>query len=271
MRRLIVNADDFGMTEGINRGIIDCHREGIVTSTTLMVNGAAAAAAAALAAENPRLGVGLHLNITSGPPQLPPRRVCSLLGRDGLFPGKGNMVARLSTGAVDRGELEAEIGAQIAACRSLGVEPTHVDSHHHLHAHPVVGAALARVCPPAGITRARGYRLTPRNPKAMAIRLSAALSGRGGALATPDRVAGIEEMGKLDMVDMIARELAREGDTLEYMCHPGYVDEALRRASSYSDLRQVELEAMMSADLATAVAGSGVTLISFAELGVPSR
>lgn len=266
MNRLIINADDFGLTDGVNRGIIDCHKAGTVTSTTLMVNGEEAAAAAALAADNPGLGVGLHINLTSGPPTLPPERVASLVGRDGCFPGAVKMIARLSTATVDRGELDAEVSAQIEACRALGVEPTHVDSHHHMHAHPVVGASLSRVCPPAGITKERGYALAPHSPKALAIRLSAALAGRAGRLATPDRFAGIEEMGRRDVAELLTRELAAEGDLLEYMCHPGYLDQDLRRVSSYSDLRQVELEAMLSDAVASAIERSGALLVNYRDI-----
>ena len=262
MKKLIVNADDFGMTEGVNRGIIDCHQRGVVTSTTLMVNGEAVAGAAALAAENPGLGVGLHINLTAGPPTRPPESVRSLVGRDGCFPGKGNMIFRLTTGAIDRDQLASELTAQIQACRALGVTPTHVDSHHHIHAHPVMASALARICPPLGIQRMRGYRLAPRSLKALGIRAAAMLSV-ASAMRVPDRFAGIEEMGSRDMVAAFERELACEGGTLEFMCHPGYLDERLQRLSTYNDLRQAETEALVSPDLRRVVEKSGVRLIDF--------
>ncbi len=259
------------MTGGVNRGIIDCYRDGVVTSTTLMVNGEASAPAAALAAENPGLGVGLHLNLTTGRPVLPPRRVPSLLGRDGRFPGKGYMIARLSTGSISRAELDAEIGAQIAACRALGIKPTHIDSHHHLHAHPEVAAALLRVCPGEGIHRARGYRMKPRSPRAAGIRLAAVMPwpgrARGGAgMITPERFAGIEEMGSLDIAGKLASELEADGDSLEFMCHPGYTDETLRRLTSYSDLRETELAALLSQRLRDVIEDAGAELTGFSGL-----
>ena len=262
MEKLIVNADDFGMTEGVNRGIIACYQRGVVTSTTLMVNGEAVAGAVVLAAEHPGLGVGLHINLTAGPPTRPPHSVRSLVGRDGCFPGKGNMLVRLTTGAIDTGELESEITAQVQACRALGITPTHVDSHHHIHAHPVAASALARVCPPLGINRMRGYRLAPRSLKALGIRAAAMLSV-AGAMRVPDRFAGIEEMGRRDMAAAFDRELVAEGGTLEFMCHPGYQDARLQHLSTYNDLRQVEMEALVSPEVRRVVEGSGVRLVDF--------
>ncbi|RJQ45728.1 MAG: ChbG/HpnK family deacetylase, partial [Gaiellales bacterium] len=140
--KLIINADDFGLSSGVNRGIIECHEAETVTSTTLMAQGAAAEEAAVLAVEHPRLGVGVHLNLTSGRPVLPADRVPSLVDRAGLFPGRSRALLWLTTGRTRTAHLEAEIAAQIERCRSLGVEPTHVDSHHHLHAHPRLRAIL---------------------------------------------------------------------------------------------------------------------------------
>lgn len=266
MKRLIINADDFGMTEGINRAIADCHRQGVVTSTTLLVNGEAVDSARELAAATPSLGVGLHLNLTSGAPTLPAESVSSLLGGDGLFPGANKALARLSMGAVNRQELDREIAAQVEALRSLGLDPTHVDSHHHIHAHPVVGAAVARVCPRLGISKARGFRLRPRSLKAAAIRLAAAMSRGRGGLRSPDRFAGIEVMGERDVADYLRRALQAGGDSLEYMCHPGYADEQLYRISSYNSLRQVELEALRSVAVVGVIEAAGVELISYREL-----
>jgi predicted glycoside hydrolase/deacetylase ChbG (UPF0249 family) len=259
MKKLIINADDFGMTEGINRAVVDCFRYGTVTSTTLMVNGEALESARILAADNPALGVGLHLNLSDGRPTLPAASVSSLVGADGLFPGSKKALMRLSVSAVNREELDNEIAAQIEAVRSLGIEPTHIDSHHHLHAHPVVGAAIARVCPKLGITKARGYRLSPRSPK------SAAMLSPGG-LKSPGRFAGIEVMGERNIAAFLRKELKARGDTMEYMSHPGYVDARLCRISTYNRLRQVEMEALMSAEVTGVIREAGVQLISFRDL-----
>lgn len=266
MKRLIVNADDFGLTDGVNRAVIECHQAGAVSSTTLLVNGEAAEAAASLAAANPALGVGLHFNITSGTPAAPPESVPSLLGAGGRFPGLAAALLRLSTGRARTGELKTELTAQIRRCLELGLRPTHIDSHHHLHAHPRLRYVIGRVAPAIGISRMRGYRMRARSPKALAIAAAARLPAGAGALKTPDRFSGIEVMGSKNLAGWLAGELAGGGDCLEFMCHPGYADERLAQVSSYNSLRQAELEGLVSGEFLGAIEAAGVRLISFRDL-----
>lgn len=265
-KRLIVNADDFGLTGGVNRAIVECHQRGVVTSTTLMVNGQAAADAATLATANRQLGVGLHLNLTTGPPTLPPEKVSSLVGPDGNLPGLKKMLVRLTLGQARTSELEAEVLAQIERCRELGIEPTHADSHHHLHAHPRLRGILTWACRRTGIKKARGYRMAARSPKAAVIRLAALIPVGGEALQTPDRFSGIEAMGGKDMAAALAAELASTRGVLEFMCHPGHADAELFSASSYNDLRQVELKTLVSGEFLAAIQAAGAETISFREL-----
>ena len=137
-KRLIVNADDFGRTAGINRGIVTAHRQGIVTSATLMVAYAPAAEAAALAGDHPGLGVGLHVALTGGPPVLPPHRLPSLVDAQGLLPAKPDGLARAKAD-----EVLAEARAQLSRFREIVKrDPTHFDSHHHSHRTPAVLEAL---------------------------------------------------------------------------------------------------------------------------------
>lgn len=266
MKKLIINADDFGLCDSVNRAVIDCHRAGTLTSATLLVNGEAAVQAAALALEHPGLGVGLHLNITSGQPSSPPAKIPSLLGSDGCFPGLARQLLRLSAGLVRRRELEAEVAAQIEAFRRLGLDPTHIDSHHHTHAHPRVRAAILKVCPPAGIAKMRGYAAAGTHPKALLIATAWRLPPPAGSLRAPDRLFGIQAMGKEDMAGLLGRELRTAAGSLEFMCHPGYADERLRRLSSYNQPRQVELEALLSAGFAATIRASGWQPVSFREL-----
>ncbi|MFA6002404.1 MAG: ChbG/HpnK family deacetylase [Thermoleophilia bacterium] len=265
MKNLIVNADDFGLTEGVNRGIIECHKRGAVTSTTLLVNGDAAQSAAAAAAGYPLLGVGLHLNLTSGRPVLAAGKVSSLVDDEGLFPGMPTMVRRLISGRARRDELAAEIRAQIDKCIELGINPTHIDSHHHLHALPRLRSVVCEVCRKAGINRMRGYHMSARSLKAFAVALVARMPA-GKSLRTPDRFSGIEIMGRRDMAEKLKHELAATGDTLEFMCHPGYADESLSRISTYNSLREVELKALMSEDFIRAIEAAGVRPVSFRDL-----
>ena len=266
MKRLIVNADDFGLTSGINRAVIECYLGGSVTSTTLMVNGQAAVEAALEAADNPGLGVGLHLNLTAGPPTAAAGKVRSLLGPDGNFPGMRQALWRLTTGRAKAHELENEIIAQVERLRSLGVRPTHIDSHHHLHAHPRLRSLIKRTCPRLGITRMRGYHLPVKSAKALAVATAARLPAPGNAMQTPAAFAGIEVMGSTNMTAELERRLAGDGDALEFMCHPGYADEALARLSSYNQPRQTELETLLSEAFAAAIVRSGAQPVSFGAL-----
>lgn len=146
MKTLIVNADDFGLCEGVNAAILDAHAAGSLSSTTLMVNGHAAAAAAQLALRHPKLGVGLHFNLTLGRPSADPREIPGLLLPDGTFPSRGVLARRLVLGRVHGAQLTAELDAQLAAFDRFGLAPSHVDSHQHVHAFPQVFDVLARAC-----------------------------------------------------------------------------------------------------------------------------
>lgn len=146
MKTLIVNADDFGICEGVNAAVLDAYVAGSLSSTTLMVNGGAAAAAAQLARQHPGLGVGLHFNLTLGRPSADPREVASLLLPGGELPARGVLARRLALGRVSSTQLAAELDAQLAAFDRLGLVPSHIDSHQHVHAFPPVFDVVARAC-----------------------------------------------------------------------------------------------------------------------------
>jgi hopanoid biosynthesis associated protein HpnK len=138
-RRLIVNADDFGRSESINLAVVRAHREGILTSASLMVNESAADQAVRLARENPKLGVGLHLTLICGAAALPPERISHLAGTRGQF--SDNPVAagwRYFFSAACKAELQAEIEAQVAKFHATGLPLDHLNGHLHFHLHPVV-------------------------------------------------------------------------------------------------------------------------------------
>ena len=140
-RSLIVNADDLGRTEGINAGIFEAHRRGLVTSATLMVGYASSSSAAKALADHPALGVGLHVALTGGRPLLHPSRVPSLVDAEGRLPSKPEGLL-----APDPDEVRAEVEAQLARFRELtGRLPTHLDSHHHSHRLPVVCEVLVEI------------------------------------------------------------------------------------------------------------------------------
>jgi len=247
--RLIVNADDLGRTRGINAGVAEAHRDGIVTSATLMVNYPAAAEVASLAAANPRLGIGLHLQLSGGRPQLPASRVPSLAGKDGAFPPKPD-----GLGDADPAEVLAEAWAQLARFRELlGRDPDHFDSHHHAQRVPAVFAAVVALA-----------RETGRPVRQVDSGMGPLLRREG--IATSDRFdesffdAGVTLEALLGLLAGLP-----EGTT-ELMCHPAVVDDELRAASSYALPRARELELLKSDAVRAAVAACAIELVSFGAL-----
>ena len=134
MRRLIVNADDFGLHSSVNHGIIEGYRQGCLRSTSFVAAGRAAEEAAALAHDNPGLGVGIHLTLVAERPILPPEQIPSLMGENGyLLPDHTAFIRRYISGGIRKEELYAECEAQILFALKLGVRLSHIDSHHHIH------------------------------------------------------------------------------------------------------------------------------------------
>src|SRR5271155_6145297 len=156
MKELILNADDFGLTPGINEGIIRAHRDGTLTSTTLMANAEAFDDAVARSRASSALGVGCHLVLVGGRAVSPVGEVATLVDESGnLPPSLPKFVARVSAGLIRPQEIEREMRAQIEKVRASGIEPSHLDTHKHTHAHPRVMEALGRVAQECGITRVR--------------------------------------------------------------------------------------------------------------------
>jgi chitin disaccharide deacetylase len=157
-RRLIVNADDFGRSHSVNEAVVRAHREGILTTASLMVNEAACNEAVALARENPKLGVGLHLTLLCGKSTLPPERIPGLVNAQGEFGNRPVDVGMSYFFKHDlREQLRAEIHAQFEKFRATGLPLDHVNGHLHLHLHPTVFRILMEDAVPLGL---RHMRLT---------------------------------------------------------------------------------------------------------------
>jgi hopanoid biosynthesis associated protein HpnK len=287
MKDLILNADDFGYTRGINEGIVRAHREGILTSATLMANGPAFDDAVERARANPRLGVGCHLVLTGGLSVAPREEIPSLADRERRLPRSlGALVARLSIGSVRTKEIETELRAQLEKIRRAGIELTHVDTHKHTHVHPRVMAAVGRVAQEFGITRVRNpveklgdsWRTARTEHAGLVGNMAASASVRAvGAwfnsisrkygLHSPDHFLGLALTGRLS-----ADALCRLIDTLpdgrtEIMSHPGVCDaELVKSGSRLQQQRQMELDGLLSAEARHAVEAKGIRLISYREL-----
>ena len=199
VRRLIVNADDFGLARSVSTGIIDVYQAGQLSSTTLMVNMAGTEEAVDLAERHPGLGVGLHFNLTEGRPLTDAR---SLIDSDGAFLLRGELIRRSIRGRVQPSEITRELTAQLDRFVSLGLTPTHLDSHQHVHMVPTVFRAMApvlrervralRVVVPAGHHTSRPQPAT-MTVNAM-LRLSAASIRRRFPGRTNDRFVSLHQL-----------------------------------------------------------------------------
>ncbi len=288
-RKLIVNADDFGMCVGVNAGIIRACQTGIVTSATIMVNGPAFDDAVARARDCPKLGVGIHLTLLGGPPVAPPGAVRSLIGPDGAMPNDfGVFLRRLLRQELRLSEIETEFRAQIEKALAAGLRPTHLDSHKHAHAHPAVLEALLRAAEAYGIAHIRRpyERLTfisaaglgwaqvatflKQKASALALaRYEAAFLARlraSGARA-PEAFFGFAHTGLLNPALICYMLRLLPVGTSELMCHPSAMDDTLRRSRTRLKAARVrELAALTDARVANEVARQGIELVNFADL-----
>ncbi|HVN92117.1 MAG TPA: ChbG/HpnK family deacetylase [Terracidiphilus sp.] len=246
MTRLIVNADDFGQTAGINRAVLELHKAGVVTSATLMARAAATDEAIEIARAMPTLGVGCHIVLTDGEPILDPARIPSLIDGSGsrFIPGLGTFLGRLLTGRIRPEEIEMETTAQIRYLQSRGLHVTHVDTHKHTHMFPRVLRSVLRGARACGIH-------TVRNPfePIWAIRASAGASLVRRAqvsslrclqttwrrilaeegFATTGGTLGVSGTGALNAVTLHRLVDRVPAGTWELVTHPGYNDGDLAR------------------------------------------
>jgi len=264
---VIVNADDFGLTSGVNRAVEEAHRSGILTSTTVLVGFDAAAEAADVARRCPELGIGLHVNLTEGRPVLDPARVRTLVDGEGLFdPG---LARRALLGRVDARHVHDEVAAQAARLRALGVEPSHWDSHQGIAFWPQLVRPIAAATRAAGITRARSQRVwatgrTASSPTTVAIRLAERASAFGlRTFATPDRRTSAALAGGWGA---LLRVLPATGTT-EIVTHPAHVDDALVALSpSLVAEREADLAGLLDAGNRAEAERRGFAFVNFAAI-----
>lgn len=262
MKRLIVNADDFGFTRDVNAGIVDAHRNGILTATTLMANGDAFDDAIRLARENPSLDVGVHLVMVQGNSVLEP-------GRE-LPQTLGELVRTLLQRKLDPYQ---EARAQVEKIVATGVRPSHIDTHKHTHLLPPVLRAVARVAREFGIRWVRrpfdfGVDRSVQIQKravSMAMSLMAPhFANTLEGLKTTDYFTGFQITGTLDgarLVDTLQR--LPDGLT-EFMCHPGILGPELRQAKTrLKESREIELVALKSPEAQDVLAGVGIQLMNY--------
>jgi len=250
-RLLIVNADDFGRSTGVDDGIVRAHREGIVTSTTFMANAPGAQHAASLALSTPSLDVGVHLVLTYARPLSNPSRIRSLVREDGSFWRPSELVAR----PIDRAEALTEYRAQFARARELiRREPTHVDTHHWVHDHPALSWALCELAQETGAA-ARAHTPEQRDEY------------RAKGVRTPDHFTReFQHPGHIALADLLALLSRLQDGVTELMCHPGEPDAELVATSAYARERPLELAVLTDPNVRAAMERERITLTTFAEL-----
>lgn len=282
MKTLIVNADDLGRSAGINRGIFEAHQKGIVTSTTVMINYPDAVPALETAlADWPTLGLGLHLNLTSGYPVLPASSIPTLVKPDGLFFTPPEWAEQFLQVAPDdiRRELTAQVEKFIAV---TGKPPDHLDSHHHItYLHPAALQTALGFAAKYGLpVRQGGFDRPPAEIRQSFMNLIPSLSeAQAGfmveqlqvALANgpepywPARLEASFHGARATLGDLLIILTTLPPDSLtELMCHPGYVDASL--TSPYAQRREEELRHLTHRSTHECVQSEGIQLINFGAL-----
>ena len=286
LRRIIINADDFGFTSGVNRAIVEAHTRGIVTSSTLMARGPAFSEAVQLAKTLPEISVGCHVVLIDGEPALAADKLPSLTRAQEFRDGLRAFAARAITGQLASEEIFAEASAQIRKIQAAGIAVSHVDTHKHTHIFPAILRPLLRAAKECGVRAIRnpfGPRFPLRSSRLWARpslwtrfaevrilrRFSAAFRDAAfrEGFATPDGTLGIEVTGTLDETLFHALAQSMPAGTWEFVCHPGYNDADLQAASTrLRESRETELRVLTLPAAREVLAREGIRLISYRDL-----
>lgn len=244
--KLIMNADDFGISKAINLGIIEGFKNGIVRSTTLMCNMEATEHAVNLAKENPELGVGIHLVLTAGRPLS--KNVNTLIDDKGNFLKYDKMA---DAACIE--DVRKEFRCQFEKFLSFGIVPTHIDTHHHVHSMDSIFEVVAEL--------AEEYNVPVRYIEAIG-------KEKYGNIKTTTKL--IDNFYNLPMIEpkMLIKILEDniKVDTLEIMCHPGYLDSKILSSSSYAYPRVKELETLTHTDVIKFISEKNIQLINFRDI-----
>jgi predicted glycoside hydrolase/deacetylase ChbG (UPF0249 family) len=285
--RLIINADDFGLTPGVNRAIAELHDAGAVTSATLMATGPSFGDAVALALQRPALGVGCHIVLVDGRPVSDPASIPTLLGPDRrtFRNSLGDFALGVLRGAIRQDEIEREALAQIQKLQRAGLKLTHVDTHKHTHLLSRVTRPIIRALEQSGLSVIRNPfeprwaaalgGSTRRNlfvralePGRRRFEGSPAISSR--RILTTRGTIGISATGHLNSSTLNALLQSILGGTWELVCHPGYNDSDLDAVTTrLRTERETELKALLAAftkSLPPSVNPSNLRLIHYGEL-----
>lgn len=262
MKKLIINADDLGLTPGVTRGIMDAHLKGVVTSTSALMNSPYIANSLALARQvAPNLGIGVHLVLTRGKPLRPPDDVPTLVDGHGNFYKLHQLTRHVEDLNLD--EIRAEWQAQIEAFIAAGRQPDHLDSHHHSS---YSNQSLFTIM----LELAREYNLPIRHPSIPESAYSGnetmnAVLGQY-SIRSPQACITSFYGQAVSMANLAAILSTIPEGVSELMCHPGYADSELIEGSSYNTAREQELQVLTSPETKAAVEINRIILGRFSDL-----
>jgi len=276
-RLLIVNADDLGLHEDINRGIHIGHSEGIVTSTSLVACGEAFNHASTVIEDCPELDVGVHLTLVEERPLCAPNEIPTLVGRDGRFlPTYRHVAARAVSGSISADDVIRELRAQIERVISIGRQPSHLDSHQHIHLLPSIWRVTKKLATDYGIRWIRIPRFTAlfsnrRSLSDAGFRLglnvlSAAASNSSAGRGRKIMTAGLHHSGRLDEASLLRVISDLRPGISEVISHPGIDTPALSMRYRWHYNWSAELAAVTSSPVMSLLASDGVRLTRFSEL-----
>ena len=281
LRRLIINADDFGYTLGVNRAIAECARFGTITSATLMANAIEFEDAVAIASEDV-VAVGCHVVLVDGEPLSPPEKIPTLADGNTFRASITDLARAAVTGAITPEDVTTEATTQFKKLRAAGVDITHFDSHKHAHMFPAVFRPLLAAAKSNGIGAVRN----PFEPFSLNWITSPGLWLRGAetaalrtfresflkevksvGLKTTDGTVGVAVTGRLDLTWLKRIVQALPEGTWELVCHPGYDDAALRSSNTRLRAeRETEREALVSEEFKQLLADEKIQLITYGDL-----
>lgn len=295
MRNLIVNADDFGLTTGVNRAIAETHASGVLSSATLMAGGRAFEDAIALARAAPKLSVGCHVVLVDGTPTSDPEAVDTMVAirsaePTSFYSSLSAFAARAMLGGFDRDQLVSEVTSQIRKIQATGIQVTHLDTHKHAHIFPEILVALLRAARICGVGAIRNPFVPLKAMPAKLFKGKRDLWKRYGqvrmlhtfsrqfldrtkraGIATPDGIVGVIETGTMEgsgYSSLLRQTLASlpEG-TWEWVCHPGYNDADLSAAGTrLRDSREQERRLLCSPELRQFLEEQKIRVISYRDL-----
>lgn len=280
-KRLIINADDFGLCDGVNKAVSLAHKEGVLTSATIMANMPAADEAVEIARKMPTLGVGVHLNLFEGSPLSDTNGINRLLGSDGCFALTPSKLSLLSiTGHKIRNAIRTELTAQIQWVIDKDLKPTHLDSHKHIHSFPTIFPIVCDLARQFEIDAVR-WTFEPAQLSAMPwpmpgeggkkrarlIRIMAKINRRQNSLFfKTNALLGIAHTGKINVNFFKAAALYNTAQTAELMTHPGYIDGLEADKTRLLEQRKVELDALCSGKTKQYLKDAGIELVHYGQL-----